>query len=238
MFEYLEKINTLVHKLATTQRKQLLEASRLVANVIENDKIVHTLGTGHSQMVAMELFGRASNIANVNAIMDDMVLLAGGARKSAEVEQISGLAELLWDKYTFDRSDLIIIISNSGRNAIPIEMALKAKEMGLTVIAITSLAQSKKYPSRHASGKKLYELADLVIDNCVPSGDGVLTIGNKQIGPASSILGIMIMNMISAEAVKLSTESGVDAQVFQSQNIDGSENEAIYQRFESRIKHF
>ena len=72
--------------------------------------------------------------------------------------------------------DIFIIISNSGRNAMPIEIAMLAKEKGLKVIAITSIEQSKKYPSRHSSRKKLYDLADIVIDNCVPSGDGMLNI--------------------------------------------------------------
>lgn len=239
MFEYLEKINLLISKLTSSQKEQLIKASKLVAEVIKKDKIVHTIGTGHSQMVAMEMFGRASNIANVNTIMDDLVLLASGARKSSEIEQISGLAAILWNKYSFEKSDLIIIISNSGRNAIPIEMALKAKEEGLKVIAITSLEQSKKYDSRHSSGKKLYQLADLVIDNCVPSGDGVLKIDNKLIGPASSILGLIIVNIISTEAIKISAKDGVDFHVFQSQNIDASnKNKEIYQKFESRVKHF
>ena len=128
MFKYLDEIKKLIDKLSTEQNEQLKRASEMVANVIANDGIIHTIGTGHSQMIAMEMFGRASNIANVNAIMDDLVLLASGARRSAEIEQVSGLAEILWNKYKFKNSDLIIIISNSGRNAIPIEMAMKAKK--------------------------------------------------------------------------------------------------------------
>lgn len=238
MFEYLDKMRQLIDKLSSEQKEQLIEASRIVAEVIMNDGIIHTLGTGHSQMVGMELFGRASNMANVNAIMDDLVLLASGARRSAKIEQVSGLAEILWEKYSFRQSDVILIISNSGRNALPIEMAIKAREEGLKVIAITSLEQSKKYASRHVSGQKLYQVADLVIDNCVPSGDGVMKMGEKLIGPASSVLGILIVNIISTEAIKLSAEQGVDVPVFQSQNIDDTDNDRLYTRFESRVKHF
>lgn len=240
MFEYLDKIKLLIDKLSSGQKDQLVNASKLVADVIKNDGIVHTLGTGHSQMIGMEMFGRASNIGNVNAIMDDLVLLANGARRSAEIEQVSGLAEILWRNYRFDKSDLILIISNSGRNAMPIEMAIKAKQEGLNVIAITSLEQSKKYQSRHSSGKKLYQLADLVIDNCVPSGDGVLKKSGKLYGPASSVLGIIIVNIISTEAIKINMARGVDVPIFKSQNIDQTDNSnnLIYEKFESRIKHF
>lgn len=237
MFEYLDEIKKLIDKLSTEQNGQLNTAAKMVADVIAKDGIIHTIGTGHSQMVAMEMFGRASNIANVNAIMDDVVLLAGGARRSSKLEQISGLAEILWKNYKFVKSDLIIIISNSGRNALPIEMAMKAKEEGLNVIAITSLEQSKKYESRQKSKKKLYEIADLVIDNCVPSGDGVMQIDQKLIGPASSVLGILIVNILTTEAIKINEKMGIDVPVFQSQNIDETNNDALYKRYESRVKH-
>ena len=237
MFEYLDKIKLLIDKLSKEQSEHLITASKMVADVINNDGIIHTLGTGHSQMIAMEMFARASNLANVNAIMDDLVLMTSGARRSSDIERISGLAEIIWNRYTFSTSDLMIVISNSGRNTLPLEMAMKAKKEGLKVIAITSLAHSKNYDSRHESGKKLFEIADLVIDNCAPSGDGVITLEDGIIGPASSVLGMIIVNIISTEAIKINEKKGIKTPVFHSQNIDRSDNIELFNRFESRIKH-
>lgn len=204
---------------------------------IIKDNIIHTFGTGHSQLIGMELFTRASGFANVNAILDDLVMLGSGARRGASIERISGLADVIWEKYFVQPEDLIIIISNSGRNAMPIEIAMKAKQEGIKIIAVTSLEQSKKYPSRHISQKKLYEIADVVINNCVPPGDGMMTIEGNLAGPASSLSGIVIVNAITTEAMKIAAKKGIKLPIYQSQNIDGYNNESLYLQYENRIKH-
>lgn len=237
MFEYVEKISELLRVVAATQKQSIAEAARWFAQTITNERIIHAFGTGHSQMVAMELFARASGLANVNAVLDDLVLSVSGARRGGAIERVSGLADIIWDKYDIRTEDVLLIISNSGRNAMPIEMAMRAKREGIKTIAITSLAQSKQYPSRHFSGQKLYEIADLIIDNCVPSGDGLMQISNQLTGPASSMTGILIVNTIATEAMKLAAARGALLPLYCSQNIDGSNNEALYSKYESRIKH-
>jgi uncharacterized phosphosugar-binding protein len=188
-------------------------------------------------MMALELFVRAGGLANVNAMLDSMVMTSEGSRRSAEIERIPGLAKIIWDQHKIDKEDVIIVVSNSGRNAMPIEMAMTAKEFGIKVIAITSLAQSTKYPSRHHSGKKLSEVADLVIDNRVPSGDGILNIGGNQTGASSTMSGVFIVNLIACEAMQMAAGKGTRLPVYFSQNIDGFSNEELYARYESRIKH-
>ena len=237
MFEYLDKIKAHLDTMAHDEATNINLASEWVAETLVNDQIIHTFGTGHSHMIGLELFVRAGGLANVNAMLDSIVMTSEGARRSAEIERIEGISQIIWDQHTINTGDLMIVISNSGRNAMPIEMAMKAKAQGLKVIGITSLTQSKKYPSRHSSGKKLYEIVDIVLDNHVPSGDGLMRIEGNLTGPISSIAGITLVNLIATEGMKKAAEKGVKLPVYFSQNIDGFSNEELYSLFEGRIKH-
>ncbi len=237
MFEYIEKIQQQIQKIATTQTSALRAAAQLFGNAIVRDRIIHTFGTGHSHMIGLELFTRAGGLANVNAILDSTVLSVEGARRGAEIERVPGIAQIVWDQYQFDADDIMVLISNSGRNAMPIEMAMLARKAGLKTIGITSLEQSKQYPSRHPSGKRLFELVDIVIDNCVPSGDVLMDIDGYQTGPASTVSGVTIVNLLATEGCKLARQQGAKLPIYFSQNIDGYSNEELYGLYENRIKH-
>ena len=128
MFEYVEKINEQLVSLATNQKQQIIKAAEWFAQAIIDERIIHAFGTGHSQMVAMELFARASGLANVNTILDDLVMSVSGARRGGRIECVSGLADIVWAKYDIRPTDVLLIISNSGRNAMPIELAMRAKK--------------------------------------------------------------------------------------------------------------
>jgi uncharacterized phosphosugar-binding protein len=236
MFEYQEKSLEQLNRIVSVQEDLIKQSARWLADCIVNDHIIHTFGTGHSHMIGLELFVRAGGLANVNAMLDTMVLTSEGSRRSAEIERISGLSKIIFDQHKIAENDIMIIISNSGRNAMPLEMAMIAKEKGIKSIAITSLEQSKKYPSRHPSGKKLYEIADLVLDNCVPPGDGLLEIGGNLTGAASTLSGIFLINLIATEAMKIASAEGAKLPIFHSQNIDGFSNEELYEKYASRIK--
>ncbi|MCE2789018.1 MAG: SIS domain-containing protein [Saprospiraceae bacterium] len=237
MFEYAQKIQSHLQEVVQGQESVLLAASDWLADTIIHDRMIHTFGTGHSHMMALELFVRAGGLANVNAMLDSMVMTSEGSRRSAEIERIPGLAKIIWDQHKIDKEDVMIVISNSGRNALPLEMAMVAREFGMKVIAITSLTQSSKYPSRHSSGKKLMDVADLVIDNKVPSGDGILSIGGCQTGASSTISGVFIVNLLATEAMKIAAEKGARLPVYFSQNIDGFSNEELYDKYSGRVKH-
>ena len=237
MFEYLDKIKAHLDAMVHDEAANINLAADWVAKTLIEDRLIHTFGTGHSHMIGLELFVRAGGLANVNAMLDSIVMTSEGARRSAEIERIEGISNIIWDQHQIHEDDLIIIISNSGRNAMPIEMAMRARSEGLKIIAITSLTQSKKYPSRHSSEKKLFELADVVLDNHVPSGDGLMRIDGNLTGPVSSIAGITLVNLIATEGMKKAASQDVKLPIYFSQNIDGFSNEELYGLFEGRIKH-
>ena len=136
-FEYKQKVTELFDELVQINEYSLKMAIDLFAEAIVEDHMIHTFGTGHSHMIGLELFVRAGGLANVNAILDSTVMTAEGARRSAEIERISGFSKVIWDQHKIQKSDVFLVISNSGRNAMPIEMAELAKANGNKVIAIT-----------------------------------------------------------------------------------------------------
>ena len=143
MVEYQKRITDHINHVCDTQSELLSTAAKWVAEALISNRIIHTFGTGHSHMIGLELFVRAGGLANVNAFLDSTSMTIEGARRSASIERVEGMAQVLWDQYTIDPEDIMILISNSGRNAMPIEMAMIAKEHGLKTIGITSLQQSR-----------------------------------------------------------------------------------------------
>ena len=226
-----------LEKIFEGQEEEMEKAISEVFRTIKEDRIIHTFGSGHSHMVGLELFIRAGGLGNVNAMLDQDVLTSNGALRSSKLEKLEGLADILWEEYRIEKGDIIIIISNSGRNALPVEMALRAKKEGIKIIAITSLTQTKEFASRHSSGKKLFEIADIILDNKVISGDGIMKVGNDRIGAMSSINGMFIINTVVTEALIRAEKAGIELPVYSSQNIDSFENnDKLYKKYMGRVK--
>ena len=154
------------------------------------------------------------------------------------MEKTPGVSDVIYDSYNIEKGDMMSITSNSGRNAMPIEMAMRCQKEGVYVVALTNVEQSKNQTSRHPSGKRLFECADCVIDTCVPAGDATLDLNGIKTGPASSIVTMYLVNTIVSEAIKIVLSHGKRPYVFQSQNVDGFDNDAIYEHFKGRVKHF
>ena len=238
LFEYGDKIIDVI-KVAEEKNKDTIKmlAEKFAEN-IENDKVIHTFGTGHSHMLGIELFARAGGLGNVDAMLDPDTLTAFGAQRSGAMEKTSGVSDVIYDSYKIEKGDIMIITSNSGRNAMPIEMAMRCQKEGVYVVALTNVEQSKNQTSRHPSGKRLFECADCIIDSCVPTADATLDLDGIKTGPASSIVTMFLVNTIVSEAIKIVLSHGKRPYVFQSQNVDGFDNNAIYKHFEGRVKHF
>ncbi len=235
-FTYLNIISDKLDEVYRKNADNMKTAAERFAACTMDDHIIHTFGTGHSCMMGIELFSRAGGLANINAIMDPDTMTAYGSRRSGEMERISGIADIIYDNSNIHAGDIMVISSNSGRNAMPIEMALRCKKEGVYTICITSMEMSKDVKSRHESGKRLFEICDLVLDNCSPVGDFAMTIDGIETGPVSSITSLAILDTIVTESVKLMKEKGFTPYVFQSQNSDKADNVKAYLHYYQRIK--
>ena len=187
-------------------------------------------------MLAMEMFSRAGGLANINPIFDPDALTIYGSRRSGEMERLSGLADVIYDNYNISKDDIMIISSNSGRNPLIVEMALRCRKEGVTVVGVTSIEESKKTTSRHESGKLLYELCNILLDNCSPGGDICVDVDGMETGPVSSVTTLVLMNTIVTEAVKIMNDAGFKPFLFQSQNKDGADNVGSYLHYYRRIR--
>lgn len=237
-FEYMNKLDALMHRAAEKNAESIRTLAVKMAENIENDHIIHVFGTGHSHMTGIELFARAGGLGNVDALLDPDAVTGFGAQRSCALEKLSGLADIIYDRYVFEKGDMMIITSNSGRNAVPVEMAARCKKEGIYTVAVTNLAQSKAAVSRVPSGLHLYECADLILDTCVAEGDAEMQIGNVKTGAGSTIISMFLLNTAVCEAMKILNGKGIAYPVFQSQNVDGFDNDAIYEKYAGRIKHY
>jgi uncharacterized phosphosugar-binding protein len=218
-FKYLVEV---LQRLVDEQAGAIEQAATLVTQCLERGGVIHTFGTGHAHLIAAEPFYRAGGLAPVNAILDDRITFSKGARESTRAERTAGLAAKILQSTSVDRKDVAIVISNSGRNAVPVEMALAFKERGVRVIAITSLAQSKSSSPRNTAGRRLFEVADIVIDNSVPAGDGALSVPGVRfpVGPTSTVAGAAAINAIFVQSAIMLAGKGVPVPVLPSGNLE------------------
>jgi uncharacterized phosphosugar-binding protein len=238
--EYAQAIQGILETIVEQEMDKIIQAARVIAEAIAQDGILYTFGTGHSHVIAEDVAYRAGGLAPVDAILEASLTGHEKVRQSEFMERVEGMAQVILDHYNPGPHDVLVIISNSGRNAAPIEMAMGAKERGLPVIAITSLAHSKGTTSRHSSGKKLYELADIVIDNHCVRGDAMIRMEGlaTPVGAGSGVAGMFILHAIVVQTVQELLERGVQPPVFMSGNLDEAEgvNLPLIERYQGRIK--
>lgn len=229
-----------LEKVFTTQRVAIEQAAEWLGETLAADGWLYAFGTGHSHMLAEEIFYRAGGLAHGVPMLDSQLMLHDKAIDATYLERREGYAEGLLNQYPVQAGDILIVASNSGRNAVPIELALAGRERGLKVVAIVNLEHGRAWPSRHASGRNLAEVADLVIDNCGIEGDATLDLPGlpSKVGPTSSITGLFIINALIVRAMELALQRGHAPEIYISSNSNGdNHNEVLLAKYRSRIRH-
>jgi len=239
---FFSEINKMLEKIKQTQKENILKAAEFVTECVKSDGLIYTFGTGHSHTLTEEIFFRAATLAPVCAILEPSLTGNQEVVKSAYTERLEGFGKIIVNHINPAPKDVFIVISNSGRNAVPIEVALESKKRGNKVIAITSKTYSEKVPSRHSSGKKLMNVADVVLDNCGKLGDFAIKISKLEqgLGPTSTITGAYLLNAVMVQAASNLSEMMKEPPVFWSGNLPkGMEkNQKILDKYWSRIRNW
>lgn len=238
---FYKKIHEILLEVERTQAESLLEAAKISADCISRNGLIHVFGAGHSHILAEEVFFRAGGLVQINAILDSGLMLHVSASGSMEMERLEGYATIVLKRYQLQPDDLIVIVSNSGRNPAGIDAAIYARSLGLKVICITSAEAYKNTPSRHSSGKKLSDFADVVLDTKVPHGDAILSVPGlpNPFGPASTIVGAALIQAYLYETTMELLRRGHQPNILVSANTEKEQDiQSLYQDYALRIRHF
>lgn len=219
---YFQKVNERLEWLTRTQKGAIAQAGAAVARALADGGLWYLFGTGHSHILAEEAFYRAGGLVSVVPILESGLMLHESALQSSYLERLPGFARTLMDHRGIASQDVLMIASNSGRNALPVEMAQVARERGITTIGITSLAHSTQVESRDPSGKRLFEVVDILIDNGAPYGDALIDVDDMgcRMGPLSTITGAAVINAIAIEAAARLRSEHKEVATWVSANVD------------------
>ena len=245
--EYLQKCQTIINNISE-QQKEIQKAAGWFAESILAGRVVHVFGTGHSRIMVEEMWPRYGSFPGFNPIVElsltyhNNVTGANGQRQAMFLENVPGLAEKILRNFGLDKKDTALIISSSGCNAVPIEMAELFKQKEIKVVAIVTKEHLQQSKSKRKDGKKLSDFADLVLDTCAPAGDSMITIDGLEtpVAPGSSVGGIVLINSIKAELAKLLTDAGQPPKVLTAACVIGAEKataifEAAYDEHAHRM---
>ena len=213
---YLDAVEEIVKRIRTTQVDAVERAAELCTQTIAGDGLVHLFATGHSRMMIEEIFPRHGSFPGFHSIVElsltfhNQVVGANGQRQAMFLEHVEGLGKAIMRNFVFAAPDSFMIFSNSGVNEVVVEVALEAKAQGLPVIAVVSMDHCQFSAAKHSSGNKLIDIADIVLDNCVPAGDALVLVEglDDPVGPASTVGAAIVVNMVKVAVAQRLTALG------------------------------
>ncbi|ENM5723222.1 sugar isomerase domain-containing protein [Vibrio mimicus] len=239
---YIQYLTELMGYLDATQyqSESIEKCANVMADTIINDGMIHVTGCGHSQMFALEMFFRAGGLVQVSAILPPVLALHPYAPMSTFAERQHGLAAIALDgEKEIREGDILIVVSTSGRNPVPVEFALEGKKRGLTVIGLTSKTFSEAVTSRHHSGQKLMDVCDYVLDMGGVPGDAIIPVPghNFSTGSISSVVGFTLLNTLVEQCVRQIVLRGFTPKIWRSVNSEHAieHNQKNIERYRSRI---
>lgn len=231
--DYLERCRAIIDAVAQ-QQAAINQAADWFAEAILAGRMVHLFGSGHSRILVEEMWPRYGSFPGFNPIVElslsfhNLVVGPNGQRQAMFLENVSGLAERILRNFAFEPQDSALVASSSGCNVVPIEMAQGFRKRGIKVVAIISRKHSEASQSQHASGKKLQDFADLVLDTGAPAGDAMVQVDglSTPIAPGSTVGGCLLVNAIKAEVAQRLTQAGAPPTVLTASAVISSEKSA------------
>lgn len=242
--QYYERITEVLARIHSTQGERIGEAAERMAASIAGERRVYLFGSGHSVIPVLDIFPRYGSYVGFFPLYDPRLMWfnvvgPGGARELLWLERTEGYAPVFLQSYPLEPGDCMLIFSHGGLNAAPVEVALEAKAKGLTVVTVSSLANSRAARATHSSGKKLSDVADIAIDNCVPPEDALVDIGERENVAAGSTMAAVFVSMaLVAEVAAQLKARGVHPPTFVSPNVPGVEpdhNQKVFAEFSRRL---
>ncbi len=236
--QYLQQCRQIID-VVEQQSDNIRKAASWFAETILAGRMVHVFGSGHSRIMVEEMWPRYGSFPGFNPIVElsltfhNLVVGANGQRQAMFLENVPGLAERILRNFDISTQDTALIISSSGCNVVPIEMAENFQQKGVKVVALITKQHSEKSSSKREDGKKLGDFADLILDTGAPAGDAMVTIPNLDtpVSPGSTVGGALLINTLKAETARLLTAAGQPPKVLSGAVVVGKER--AVQLFES-----
>ena len=214
--EYFNIMKDVVKKAEETQEDNILKAADVLTECTKKGGMIHLFGCGHSGLITEDVFWRAATLANVHAIFEGCVAGINEMTKSSHMEKVEGMGEIIVDYQRIAPPDTMIVISNSGNNAVSIEVAIASQKRGIPVIVLTNVEYSDFLSTHHSSGKKLKDYADVVVDNCSLIGDAAVELEGLpvKVGSTSTIPSVFLLNSILLQTCDNLLKQGVTPDVY------------------------